>query len=1122
MIQNPLILVSNLTQQSSYHCFYKIINTKPNIVTGIRLRKFSVGNYNTKTRKCEQAWIEITETNSLNKKAKRSPQSNEKVLIYEKNLTSSTGISSEPGRFCGTLRNFWSNLYSDKKYITINFHKIIGSFGLSSSTNDSFEFEISFYDRESLNPVLHSKQTKYSNNNQQSTNHFDYGGQLENSVCTYYYSNCTNSNSDGCILNSKGYPGIYLRNLKCQYLIKNQLTSKSLINQKLILINDNIQLDGTLCHYQPTGKLSKHAIANTYFCDRGPRKSSECNDYLNIYEGINKYNTKTPNSNILLKNVCGMGRLPKIISKKNGVLLEMETGPNGYFANSGFLFYAMNQKQYFDNYELFNKFNSIEVNTTQELNSLKIIEKQLIEHCNSNMKTCLIGVNDDIINQIYDFNHNENFKIGHLYNLNQYHPENFTLKYLLKTKNFNSIALYIDKYKPLFSTPGSNCENNYLKIETTNQLLTTIKEEDDEDYPFIKSSNDYYETNSSFNYLTYDDVNHNTNLLIKICNPLSDQDSKIGIHGTHSNINPSARFYLIRSSAEMNDMEDENERTKKTNVLISYFNSNQTLIDSSSLFDFKISYEFFNFDWLTYQSNSVCDFTYDLNSDNKLALKGVIQNPQSSIFYKTSDEFLKCKYRFIAKTNYYVKLTIESINFDDENSNDFCQENIFYIDSKSYKNNNQKCSKMTKKIILKELNLGDGSAKLENYEEEDEDEENESHNKGRIVDNKLCLCKTRKNMNYVYISKNNAVEIDYQVKLNKNTYKTKNDFLIKYEFLSRNCNKFLYKNLKSNNKGKLIYYHSNFGIQDELAELKDRKLLKSTSNIDFNLFAPIHSANNKHMRVGNVNVDEISVQENDLLKQILTNNLNFHCKFNIKAPSNSYVHIEISELTLQNECDKNHIKLYSNFSGINTAKIENERPFIRLCDSSHITPNTLKYSTSTFRTKLKNIDYDENKSSLKRNMIVAEFFDEKISNSSFICANNNKICFNTNELDNINTNLIDANENSDIYKHVFHNNLLIEIMSNDLRKFMFEIKYNFYQVKLLKADLSYKEKISEINSWTQYKHNDLGCQFKCHNENDLLDKNITNFYCLDQSLVCDGEVDCISNNKDEINCKFYF
>ena len=62
LIQNPKSIRN--TNQNYVHCHYKIKNVKPETITNLRLRKFSVGTFNSKTGICENAWIEIKDFDS--------------------------------------------------------------------------------------------------------------------------------------------------------------------------------------------------------------------------------------------------------------------------------------------------------------------------------------------------------------------------------------------------------------------------------------------------------------------------------------------------------------------------------------------------------------------------------------------------------------------------------------------------------------------------------------------------------------------------------------------------------------------------------------------------------------------------------------------------------------------------------------------------------------------------------------------------------------------------------------------------------------------------------------------------------------------------------------------------
>lgn len=252
-------------------------------------------------------------------------------------------------------------------------------------------------------------------------------------------------------------------------------------------------------------------------------------------------------------------------------------------------------------------------------------------------------------------------------------------------------------------------------------------------------------------------------------------------------------------------------------------------------------------------------------------------------------------------------------------------------------------------------------------------------------------------------------------------------------------------------------------------------------------------------------------KEMDNLKLVLYDNLNFDCKYNIRAPKNNFINVEFTDLTLPKNCEHNSIRLYSNFSLTNLQSdlseifITRPSPFIRLCTSEN---------------------------HQKENLIIAEFFEESIANSNFSCYNaKNRICFLTSEL---------ANEHNPYKKRFkrtnFYNNLLIEIKSDFVRKLNFEIKYNFYSINLpsFKNEIiekNYKQVLSQesdsvakMNSKTEYetmfKNDD--CEFKCYTIDDLTNSSFNSSFrvCIDESLVCDNEVHCIFNGLDEANCNF--
>jgi hypothetical protein len=160
----------------------------------------------------------------------------------------------------------------------------------------------------------------------------------------------------------------------------------------------------------------------------------------------------------LMQDVCGMGRLPKIVTTRNALVLEFNTASDGLMANTGFLFYAMSTKKYFESYniidmneisKIFGINKNVQDGAKQEMKAIEVIERLQVENCNSDMANCYIQINDEIMEQqIGNRLKAERFHIGYLFGMNQYHPKSFTLKYILKTEKFNTIAIFLNRYQP--------------------------------------------------------------------------------------------------------------------------------------------------------------------------------------------------------------------------------------------------------------------------------------------------------------------------------------------------------------------------------------------------------------------------------------------------------------------------------------------------------------------------------------------------------------------------------------------------------------------------------------------------------------------------------------------------
>ncbi|RNA36355.1 dorsal-ventral patterning tolloid 1, partial [Brachionus plicatilis] len=1001
------------------NCYYKIINLNPQMITGIRIRKFSVGKFDPISKKCLSSWIEIEESDLDKFDFINYGLATDKIPI-KKDLIDETKSNEDAkyiwapdtqnGKFCGNLHNLGNSFYSFSQVVELKYFNL-------HKRQDSFEFEISFYRKESLDPLLFSK-LKFQQAGKKNTfalSKFNYGSKPNKSTCTQTFEDCSHS-SDACLLSTKGHPGIYLRNKHCHFSIKNKP------GDKLIILNDNIQIDSAICHFESS--FGSHQPVTSYFCDPGPRHSPDCSDHLNV---LLVSNHSLPNWT-LMKKICGMGRLPKIVTSKPTAILEFMSSTDGIFANSGFLFYILTDKTYS---QKITSFNTLDFKDQAELNSFKLIEQLQISACDSDMTSCTIELDEGHVQQVYQEDQSAQFKITYLFNINQYQPDQFTLRYLIRSSMFNTIAINLNKFEP----SGNSCEENFFSINS------------------LKSSEKVYFE------------------LMKFCNKsMFDQLT--------------VKYFLIKLS----DLDANKD------LVVSYFDNMAPLQRKHS--DFELSFEYLNFDWSNYKNDTLCDFVYDLNVDGGIGTKGLLTNPKASIFYKTNEPFLKCKYRLVARPNQYIVVRFKSIDFGDgaQDDHENESENVYFtnLNDQFTRSQYDSCSKLRKKIILKEPRHS-----WSNFAYNDVPDYYDMNDFDHNLDIKLCLCKKTANMSLYYVSKYDSIEIEYNLLLENNPNDLKwNQFEVEYEFKDRNCEQFLVKDFKSKSKAKIVYKSEpGLGIQSEL--LKFINGTKSEFSYHDNLQF-YQSPETKTQR------------EIDNLKLVLFDNLNFHCKFNIIPPKNNFIHIEFADLFISGNCDHNNIKLYSNFSlidqNLNFKYFYYNRPspFIRLCASNQ--PKS-------------------------QNLIIAEFFEESIANSSFNCFNSkNKICFLTSEISH------KLNPYKKKFKKTnFFNNLLIEIKSDKLKRFYFEIKYNFFSVNLptYRNDIiekNYKEQIAQasrhdskhlIDNKIIYEtmYDNVDCDFKCYTVEDAENKsNNVIQMCIDSSLVCDDEVHCIYNGLDESNC----
>jgi hypothetical protein len=106
-----------------------------------------------------------------------------------------------------------------------------------------------------------------------------------------------------------------------------------------------------------------------------------------------------------------------------------------------------------------------------------------------------------------------------------------------------------------------------------------------------------------------------------------------------------------------------------------------------------------------------------------------------------------------------------------------------------------------------------------------------------------------------------------------------------------------------------------------------------------------------------------------------------------------------------------------------------------------------------------------------------------------------------------------------------------------LDKFNFEVKYHFYKFDF-HVSSTLNDNLRVINNKAQHRDNKsvpfrlndaeseklknsdkYNCDFRCNH--DSVNGSLSFKVCIDESLVCDNEVDCIFSGYDELNCNLF-
>ncbi|XP_076334522.1 uncharacterized protein LOC143238309 [Tachypleus tridentatus] len=128
---------------------------------------------------------------------------------------------------------------------------------------------------------------------------------ITNSFCNSEYRDCVNR---VCVIRSPNFPGTFLPNFTCQYLIKQELVPRGFHAQ--ILLKQKNEYKISIDNGQ-SGPGAIRSVSLTTECSR---------DVVRIFNG------PTPDA-VLLTEFCGTGPLPVVMSSQSNVLVQLVSAP---------------------------------------------------------------------------------------------------------------------------------------------------------------------------------------------------------------------------------------------------------------------------------------------------------------------------------------------------------------------------------------------------------------------------------------------------------------------------------------------------------------------------------------------------------------------------------------------------------------------------------------------------------------------------------------------------------------------------------------------------------------------------------------------------------------------------
>lgn len=293
----PLRMTEPFQRHLSYFCRLTFVANGEEYGDLVELNflSFQVGTFlidSSHTSKCQQGNMKLTEKRATHRK--RSQWSAERLRmpsLARARPREHERENPEFGYFCGSMPTSTS-FYSQGNYVSlvIAMPTLVSVHSFQPSLYLTYKF-------------LKSPKTNFK----------DYfGDKIPGTYCHYTLTNCHERN---CKIESPNYPGFYLRNITCNYLIHQEKVVRGQI-ARIVISQKNDYKINLYSGYTDTGGYTLATL------------TSECaGDVIRILDG------PSPDAPVLAQ-FCGSGQLPEVISSGPEVLVQLISAPYQVLHNS--------------------------------------------------------------------------------------------------------------------------------------------------------------------------------------------------------------------------------------------------------------------------------------------------------------------------------------------------------------------------------------------------------------------------------------------------------------------------------------------------------------------------------------------------------------------------------------------------------------------------------------------------------------------------------------------------------------------------------------------------------------------------------------------------------------------